>query len=195
MKKISRKNLFDITEKIALITGSSRGLGLILARGLGEAGATLILNGRNRETLNRAVTQLNQEGLTAYGYAFNVTNRKEIQDAIEHINLGLLKNAGLSFKKEVIVTGGCARSSLVRKILADILDMRVLYLKGDSRADYADAWLAGKGVGVFSDYRLMKKKLKILDTYEPDPELHGYYCNIFETVYKELYPCLKNLFQ
>ena len=111
------------------------------------------------------------------------------------INLGLLKNAGLSFKKEVIVTGGCARSSLVRKILADILDTRVLYLEGDSRADYADAWLAGKGVGVFSDYRLMKKKLKILDTYEPNPELHGYYCNIFETVYKELYPCLKNLFQ
>ena len=40
-------DLFGLEGKIALITGSSQGLGLILARGLGKAGATVVLNGRN----------------------------------------------------------------------------------------------------------------------------------------------------
>jgi len=44
-------SLFDLSGKIALITGSSQGIGFGIARGLGQAGATIILNGRNVETL------------------------------------------------------------------------------------------------------------------------------------------------
>jgi len=41
--------LFDLTGKRVLITGSSQGIGLTLARGLGEAGASVIVNGRNKK--------------------------------------------------------------------------------------------------------------------------------------------------
>ena len=50
-------SLFDLSRKIALATGSSQGIGFGIARGLGQAGATLILNGRNGEKLNRAVSK------------------------------------------------------------------------------------------------------------------------------------------
>ncbi|MEE9308528.1 MAG: SDR family NAD(P)-dependent oxidoreductase [Spirochaetia bacterium] len=50
--------LFDLNGKTALITGSSRGLGLVFARGLAQAGATVVLNERNGETLQQAVAGL-----------------------------------------------------------------------------------------------------------------------------------------
>jgi len=52
------RDLFDLSGKIALVTGSSQGLGHTIAKGLGEAGATLILNGRNADRLDAAVTVL-----------------------------------------------------------------------------------------------------------------------------------------
>jgi NAD(P)-dependent dehydrogenase (short-subunit alcohol dehydrogenase family) len=50
-------SLFDLTGKKALITGSSQGIGFGIARGLGQAGATIILNGRDEEKLNRALLE------------------------------------------------------------------------------------------------------------------------------------------
>ncbi len=48
------QSLFDLSGRIALVTGSSRGIGLALARGLSDAGATVVLNGRDREALEHA---------------------------------------------------------------------------------------------------------------------------------------------
>jgi NAD(P)-dependent dehydrogenase (short-subunit alcohol dehydrogenase family) len=55
-------SLFDLSGKVALITGSSQGIGFGIARGLGQAGATIILNGRNEEKLHRGVFKLSQRG-------------------------------------------------------------------------------------------------------------------------------------
>ena len=57
-------NLFDLTGKRVLITGSSQGIGLTLARGLGEAGASIIVNGRNEEKLSDAAKELKKQGVT-----------------------------------------------------------------------------------------------------------------------------------
>ena len=58
-------NIFSLDKKIALITGSSRGLGLLMAKGLGHSGATLILIGRgqNEERLNQVAGELKKESL------------------------------------------------------------------------------------------------------------------------------------
>jgi gluconate 5-dehydrogenase len=74
--------LFDLSGKIALITGGSQGLGFAIARGLGQAGATLVLNGRDEEKLNRAVSTLSKEGLTAHASLFDVRDRNQIQKKI-----------------------------------------------------------------------------------------------------------------
>ncbi len=56
--------LFDLHGKVALITGSSHGLGFAIARGLGQAGAILVLNGRNEKRLENAISVLSDRGST-----------------------------------------------------------------------------------------------------------------------------------
>jgi gluconate 5-dehydrogenase len=95
------QELFSVEGTIVLITGSYQGLGLVLARGLGQAGATIVLNGRSQEKLDRVLRQLSGEGLKVYGYAFDVTNSVQIQDTIPKIEreVGpidiLVNNAGV----------------------------------------------------------------------------------------------------
>ena len=94
-------SLFDLAGRIALITGSSQGIGFGIARGLGQAGATIILNGRDKEKLNRAVSTLSQEGLKVFGYSFDVSDSKQVDQDISRIEreVGLIdilvNNAGI----------------------------------------------------------------------------------------------------
>lgn len=94
-------SLFDLTGKVALITGSYQGIGFVLARGLGQAGATVVLNGRNEEKLERAVETLREEGLRVYGSLFDVTRSDQIRERIGSIGreVGpidiLVNNAGI----------------------------------------------------------------------------------------------------
>jgi gluconate 5-dehydrogenase len=96
--------LFDLSGKIALITGSSRGLGFTIAQGLGEAGAAIVANGVDEQRLNKAVKTLSQKGIKAYGYAFDVTNSEQIKQKIQAIEkqLGpidiLVNNAGIQIR-------------------------------------------------------------------------------------------------
>ncbi len=93
--------LFDLTGKTALLTGGSQGIGLVLGRGLGAAGARVILNARHSDKLHQAAEQLRQEGIDAHAFAFDVTNETEVQLAIETIEstIGpleiLINNAGI----------------------------------------------------------------------------------------------------
>lgn len=96
--------LFDLSGKTALITGSSRGLGLTLATGLAAAGAQVILNGRNREQLNQAVSLLQKQGFSTSSMIFDVQKETEISKQIErHTEQGnfidiLVNNAGLQIR-------------------------------------------------------------------------------------------------
>ncbi len=93
--------LFDLTGKVALITGSSRGLGLVLARGLAQAGAKVVLNGRVRETLDQAAQLLRGEGLESSTALFSVLDRDSIEAEVRSIegDVGpidiLVNNAGV----------------------------------------------------------------------------------------------------
>ncbi len=95
------KTLFGLQGRIALVTGSSRGLGLAMARGLAEAGAAVILNGRNTTTLDTAVTTLVADGLNAHGVPFDIRDAEAVIASITRIEkeLGpvdiLVNNAGI----------------------------------------------------------------------------------------------------
>ena len=72
---MSGKNpLFDLTGRIALVTGSSQGLGLAIARGLAQAGAALVLNGRDQRKLAATAAVLRAEGVKVHEAAFDVTD-------------------------------------------------------------------------------------------------------------------------
>lgn len=94
--------LFNLEHKIALITGGTHGLGMAMAKGLGDAGATLVINGNSsQEKIDAAVAQYKSWGLKAFGYKFNVTNEEEVIKAIAKIEqeVGaidiLVNNAGI----------------------------------------------------------------------------------------------------
>lgn len=95
-------NLFDLTGKVALVTGGTHGLGQAMAIGLGKAGATLIINGASsQEKINKAVAHYQSLGLTAHGYLFDVTkedqvikNINAIQEEVGNIDI-LVNNAGI----------------------------------------------------------------------------------------------------
>lgn len=96
--------LFDLTGKLALITGSSQGIGLALAKGLSEAGARVVLNGRDRAKLERAAGTLKAAGIASEMAVFDVTDAKAVEIAIGDIEerLGaidiLVANAGINLR-------------------------------------------------------------------------------------------------
>ncbi|AZO02893.1 SDR family oxidoreductase [Mesorhizobium sp. M2A.F.Ca.ET.037.01.1.1] len=73
---------FSLAGRTALVTGSVRGLGLEMARGLAEAGARVILNGREPATLEAAIAGMRDQGLDAHGAPFDVTRRDAAQQAL-----------------------------------------------------------------------------------------------------------------
>ena len=94
-------DLFDLTGRIALVTGSAQGLGLAVARGLGKAGARVVVNDVVAERLEAAVTRLRGEGLDADGALFDVTDEAAVEAAVADLEarLGpieiLVNNAGV----------------------------------------------------------------------------------------------------
>jgi gluconate 5-dehydrogenase len=92
---------FSLAGRRALVTGSSRGIGLALARGLGEAGASLVLNARDEERLTAAGAGLRATGLVVETRAFDVTDPAAVEAAVGRIEseIGpidiLVNNAGI----------------------------------------------------------------------------------------------------
>ncbi len=95
-------SLFDIRDRLALVTGSTRGLGNALARGLAEQGAHVVLHGRRQEAAEEAARKLAAEtGARVDAVAFDVTDAEAVKAAIDPLveRLGvpdiLVNNAGL----------------------------------------------------------------------------------------------------
>lgn len=96
--------LFDLTGRTALVTGSSMGIGFALASGLAKAGARLVLNARNTDRLEEAAEKLRADGAEVDTLPFDVTDAKAARDAVDgyesatgpiHI---LVNNAGMQYR-------------------------------------------------------------------------------------------------
>ncbi|USJ27526.1 SDR family oxidoreductase [Ensifer adhaerens] len=96
--------LFDLKGRRALVTGSSQGIGLALARGLAEHGAALVLNGRDRLKLDAAAAALKDAGHLADVADFDVTDAGAVKRGVDQIEqeIGaidiLVNNAGMQFR-------------------------------------------------------------------------------------------------
>lgn len=96
--------LFDLTGRRALITGSSQGIGLAIASGIADAGAEIIINGRNQERLETAAFPLRQRGAQVHIAPFDVTVADAVRAAVDGIEQSvgaidiLVNNAGMQFR-------------------------------------------------------------------------------------------------
>jgi len=95
------KELFDLSEKVALITGGAQGIGMAIGIALGKAGAKICINGTNEEKLQASKVEYKKHGIDIYTYKFNVTAEEEVDKGISQIEeeIGeidiLVNNAGI----------------------------------------------------------------------------------------------------
>ncbi|HEX8013184.1 MAG TPA: glucose 1-dehydrogenase [Casimicrobiaceae bacterium] len=92
---------FDLSRRIALVTGAYRGLGFAIATGFARAGATVVLNGRKAAELDAAAAKLSAQGLAADASVFDVTDGSAVRAAVAAIQAKhgpidiLVNNAGI----------------------------------------------------------------------------------------------------
>lgn len=110
--------------KVAIITGSSRGIGKATAVKLGEKGCVVILNGRNEKRLNEAVADLESRGIKADGFAGDLSDPTTAKSLVEYVCFKynrldiLVNNAGLSMRGLF--------SELEPEVFREILDANVI---------------------------------------------------------------------
>jgi NAD(P)-dependent dehydrogenase (short-subunit alcohol dehydrogenase family) len=97
------QQLFDLSARVAIVTGGSRGLGLEIAEGLAEAGASLMLCARREQWLTPAITALRERGFPVEGCPCDVSDPQQVQEVVSAAmaKLGridiLVNNAGISW--------------------------------------------------------------------------------------------------
>jgi 2-deoxy-D-gluconate 3-dehydrogenase len=98
-------SIFDLSGKVAIVTGGNGGIGLGMARGLAEAGADIAIVGRNEAKSNAAVDEIRQRGAKAISVVADVTDKAAVVTMAELVarELGridiLVNNAGINIRK------------------------------------------------------------------------------------------------
>ncbi len=94
-------NMFDLTGKVALVTGGSYGIGYSIASGLASCGATITFNDINQDLVSKGIEAYKAEGITAHGYVCDVTDENAVNELVAKIEqeVGvidiLVNNAGI----------------------------------------------------------------------------------------------------
>lgn len=100
--------MFDLSGQVALVTGSSRGIGFAAAQALGRQGAAVVLNARDGDTLELAAKSLRDQGITAHALPFDIA---DIQMAINAVDALLptvgkidifFSNAGIQYREPLL---------------------------------------------------------------------------------------------
>jgi gluconate 5-dehydrogenase len=104
---MSVRDLFNLTGKVALVTGGSRGLGLEMAAALGEAGARVVISARRDQWLAPAEQELRSRGIEAVAVTCDVSNPDDVNAAVRatidrfgRLDI-LINNAGISWGESI----------------------------------------------------------------------------------------------
>lgn len=134
------------------------------------------------------------------GMSMDSTREDMTQAVLEGVAFGLrdslevARSIGVNPERTKICGGG-AKSPLWRKIIANVMNMKVDLIESEQGPGYGAAILAAVGCGVFDSVEEAAKKLvKVTGTEEPDPELVQKYEERYQE-FKKLYPALKGIYQ
>jgi 2-deoxy-D-gluconate 3-dehydrogenase len=100
-----KQGLFDLSGKVAIVTGGNGGIGLGMVRGLADAGAQIAIVARNEAKSNEAVAELRQRGVKAISVIADVTDKAAVAAMIERVGQEfgridiLVNNAGINIRK------------------------------------------------------------------------------------------------
>ncbi len=139
--------LFSLKGRRALVTGSSQGIGLALAKGLAAAGASVVLNGRDGDKLARAAAQIGQDTDIL---AFDVTDHQAAREAVDRFEVEsgpidiLVNNAGMQFRAPLEEFPADAFERLMRTNVSSVFNV------GQAVARHMIGRRAGKIINIAS---------------------------------------------
>ncbi|WP_372394395.1 SDR family oxidoreductase [Azospirillum sp. HJ39] len=139
--------LFSLKGRRALVTGSSQGIGLALAKGLAAAGASVVLNGRDSDKLARAAAQIGQDAAIL---AFDVTDHRAAREAVDRFEVDsgpidiLVNNAGMQFRAPLEEFPADAFERLMRTNVSSVFNV------GQAVARHMIGRRAGKIINIAS---------------------------------------------
>ena len=76
---------FDLTGKVAWVTGASYGIGFAIAKAFAAAGAKIVFNDRGQEQLEKGLANYKNAGIDAHGYICDVTDEAVVQETVKKI--------------------------------------------------------------------------------------------------------------
>ena len=98
------QELFSLSEKVALVTGGSYGIGFALASGMAKAGATICFNDISKDLVEKGLEAYAAEGIDAHGYICDVTDEQQVQEMVktieEHIGVIDILSIGVKSKAQ-----------------------------------------------------------------------------------------------
>lgn len=137
---------------------------------------------------------------TFIGMTMDTTRAEMTQAVLEGVTFGLrdslevAKSLGIPVERTKICGGG-AKSPLWKKIVANVMNLKVDVVESEEGPGYGGAILAAVGCGEFASVEAAASKLvKVIDTVEPDPELAAKYEERYQK-FKQIYPTVKGLFR
>ncbi|MCI9228549.1 MAG: xylulokinase [Dorea sp.] len=133
------------------------------------------------------------------GMSMDTTREDMTQAVLEGVTFGLrdslevAKSLGIKIERTKICGGG-AKSALWKKILANIMNLKVDVIESEEGPALGGAMLAAVGCGEYPDVETVAKKVvKVVDTVEPEPELVAKYEERYQK-FRKIYPTVKELF-
>ena len=76
---------FDLTGKVALITGASYGIGMAIAKAMAANGATIVFNDIKQELVDKGIAAYEEAGIKAHGYVCDVTSEEQVNAMVAQI--------------------------------------------------------------------------------------------------------------
>ena len=167
------KNMFDLSGKIALVTGAAHGIGYYMAKALAEAGATIVINSSNQTSLEKGISQFKSEGIKVKGYVCDVTDEIAVINMVEDIkktvgsidilvnNAGIIKRIPMSDTtvdefKQVIGVDLVAPFIMAKAVIPDMIK------KGGGKIINVCSMMSELGRETVSAYASAKGGLKML---------------------------------
>ena len=137
---------------------------------------------------------------TFIGMTMDTTREDMTQAVLEGVSFGLrdslevARSLGLKIERTKICGGG-AKSPLWKKMIANIMNMKVDVIESEEGPALGGAMLAAVGCGEYPDVETIAAKMvKVVDTVEPDPELVAKYEERYQK-FRKIYPTVKGLFK
>ena len=137
---------------------------------------------------------------TFIGMTMDTTREDMTQAVLEGVSFGLrdslevARSLGLKIERTKICGGG-ARSPLWKKMIANIMNMKVDVIESEEGPALGGAMLAAVGCGEYPDVETIAAKMvKVVDTVEPDPELVAKYEERYQK-FRKIYPAVEGLFK